>query len=157
MTEARKENIINDIIIELEKGNSYVDSITPICAKFRFSNRTFDKYWKIANDRFSERQQRIKEELTTIGIDREKERLKKAILTREQRMIIAAKIATGVVRRVEDELIIPTDGDRLKALDYLSKIEGDYTSKIQLSGDKENPIHQNITVEIIDGYKAKGD
>ena len=61
-----------------------------------------------------------------IILDSEKERLKSAILTKFERMEIASNIARGKAWKVGNEVIIPTANDKLKACDYLSKIDGDY-------------------------------
>ena len=61
-----------------------------------------------------------------IILDAEKERLKSAILTKFERMEIASNIARGKAWKVGAEVIIPTANDKLKACDYLSKIDGDY-------------------------------
>ena len=63
-----------------------------------------------------------------IILDAEKERLKKAILTKFERMEIASNIARGKAWKSGDVMIIPTATDRMKACDYLSKIDGDYAS-----------------------------
>lgn len=71
---------------------------------------------------------------------RKKERLKKAILTRDERLEIASKIAKGEGRKVpikfdKDgraiafEIMYPTAGDSLRAIDYMSKIDGDFAPK----------------------------
>lgn len=81
----------------------------------------------------------------------EKERLKLAILTKFERMEIASNIARGKAWKVGNEIIIPTASDKLKACDYLSKIEGDYApSKTELD--------INTKELVIKGKKfAKGD
>ena len=61
-----------------------------------------------------------------IILDAEKERQKKAILTKFERMEIASNIARGKAWKSGDVMIIPTATDRMKACDYLSKIDGDY-------------------------------
>lgn len=63
-----------------------------------------------------------------IILDTEKERLKLAILTKLERMKIASDLGRGKAWKVGDEVMIPTANDRLKALDYLSKVDGDYAA-----------------------------
>lgn len=121
-----KENIISDIIVELEKGSNYAATSAVICGKFRLSERTFDKYWKIASQRFGEAQQAIQKDLLEGSAKAAKERLNKAILTKDERMEIASRIAKGESWEERGAVITPYASDRMKALDYLSKIEGDY-------------------------------
>lgn len=67
-----------------------------------------------------------------IILDSEKERLKSAILTKLERMEIASNIAKGKAWKSGDVIIVPNASDRMKACDYLSKIDGDYApAKIQ--------------------------
>lgn len=68
----------------------------------------------------------LNKEKDDIILDAEKERLKSAILTKFERMEIASNIARGKAWKVGTEVIIPTANDKLKACDYLSKIDGDY-------------------------------
>ena len=58
-----------------------------------------------------------------------------AILTRKERMVTLSDIA----RNAEKE------SDMIKAIDTLNKMDGDYTSKVELSGSvKTNPF-ANLT------------
>ena len=61
-----------------------------------------------------------------IILESEKERLKSAILTKFERMEIASNIAKGKAWRSGDVMVVPNASDRMKACDYLSKIDGDY-------------------------------
>ena len=61
-----------------------------------------------------------------IILDSEKERLKSAILTKLERMEIASNIAKGKAWKSGNVMVVPNASDRMKACDYLSKIDGDY-------------------------------
>ena len=61
-----------------------------------------------------------------IILESEKERLKSAILTKLERMEIASNIAKGKAWKSGNVMIVPNASDRMKACDYLSKIDGDY-------------------------------
>jgi hypothetical protein len=123
-----KEKVIGEIVLELENGIERKTVIAKYCKKLQKSERTVDTYWKIANSRFSERQEAIKKQLDNDSIRAAQDRLKKAILTKEERMEIASKIAKGEAWKVGSTVIAPTAGDRIKAMDYLSKIDGDYAT-----------------------------
>jgi hypothetical protein len=85
-----------------------------------------------------------------IILETEKERLKSAILTKFERMEIASNIAKGKARKVNDQIIIPTDGDRIRALDYLAKIEGDYApnkTDINVSSTEINIVGKKFANE----------
>ena len=61
-----------------------------------------------------------------IILESEKERLKSAILTKFERMEIASNIARGKAWKSGNVMVVPNASDRMKACDYLSKIDGDY-------------------------------
>ena len=72
-----------------------------------------------------------------IILDSEKERLKSAILTKFERMEIASNIAKGKAWKSGNVMIVPNASDRMKACDYLSKIDGDYApSKTERAGTR---------------------
>lgn len=98
--------------------------------------RLYDKYYQ-------EAQQERNKLKSDMGIKKVKQTVNEAILTRNERMEIASNIAKGKEWRVGNELMIPSGSDRLKALEYLSKIEGDFAA-----------IKQDIKVEGtgVDGF-----
>ena len=145
-----KENIINDILIELEKGITFSDCLALNGTKWQLSQRTFARYWKDANEAYKEVLNKRQKELADISTEVEKERLKMAILTKHERMKIASNIAQGKARKVNDQIIIPTDGDRIRALDYLAKIEGDYApnkTDIKVSSTEINIVGKKFANE----------
>src|SRR5690606_6462128 len=91
--------------------------------------RLYDKY-------YPEAQESLNNKKIEIGIQKQKDAVNKAILTKLERMEIASKIANGVARKIDGNLIVPTDNDRLKALEYLSKIEGDFA-----------PVKQDLSIK----------
>jgi hypothetical protein len=122
-----KEQYIDFILNELRKGNVlYVDVCSVFCGNFRLTERSFDKYWKLANEAHREAQQAIKEAKEVQTITNELDKLKTLNLTKIDRMKIAEGIAMGKAKRIEGQIIVPSHSDQLKALDYLAKIEGDY-------------------------------
>lgn len=123
-----KENIINDILIELEKGINYNECLILFGTKWNLPKTTFTRYWKNANDRYREVLNSRQKELDVLTTDLEKERLKSAILTKYERLMIAQGIAQGKARKIGDTVMIPSDGDRIRALDFIAKVEGDYTA-----------------------------
>lgn len=103
-----KQNIINDILIELEKGKSYKEVSLVILRKFKFTEPTFVKYWKIANETHAERQELIKRELERDSVDSAKERLKKAILTREEGLAMLSITAKLIYAKINNEKESPS-------------------------------------------------
>ena len=91
--------------------------------------RLYDKY-------YPEAQESLNNKKIEIGIQKQKDAVNKAILTKLERMEIASKIAKGEAWQVRGNLVVPTGNDRLKALEYLSKIEGDFA-----------PVKQDLSIK----------
>lgn len=73
----------------------------------------------------------------------------KAIMTAEERQIWLSKVVKGdikITREYDDEIkeYEPYMSDRLKAMDILNKMSGEYTQKIELENEK--PFEVNIKV-----------
>ena len=122
---ANKEQYVDFIISELENSNIlYKDVCVVFCGKFGLTENSFIKYWKIANAKHLECQNAIKEAKEVQTITNELDKLKTLNLTKIDRMRIAESIAMNAEMN-------STPSDQLKALDYLSKIEGDYAATKQ--------------------------
>lgn len=156
MKKPSKEKAIDLILVELEKGSTKVDCVANIGKHWQIAERTFERYWKIANQTHTERKLETERILSEQRIEAEKERLKKAILTKNERMEIASKIAKGEAWKVQSELMIPTANDRLKALDYLSKIDGDYAvQKTDITTNGEKISTDSKTAKDIEDIKNR--
>jgi len=79
-----------------------------------------------------------------IILDAEKERLKSAILTKFERMEIASNIAKGKAWKSGNVMVVPNASDRMKACDYLSKIDGDYAPTKVAETDSDGNDKLNI-------------
>lgn len=94
------------------------------------------------------------------SIESENKRQNKAILTKIERMEIASSIAKGISWKSGLEIITPNANDRLKALDYLSKIEGDYmATKIDHTTNGNEiqslPVSLNIVTNLSEQKRLK--
>lgn len=124
-----KENIVNEILIELEKGISYSECLVVNGSKWSLPSTTFTRYWKTANEKHAEKQELIKNELLVVSIDSEKEKLKKAILTKDSALELLTKIANEGDR----------DSDRINALKTMADLEGwKAPTKIEHAGEVKN-------------------
>jgi hypothetical protein len=123
-----KENTVQDILIELEKGISYNECMALNGKKWQLAERTFVRYWNKANEQYKEVLNKRQKELNDISTEAEKERLKSALLTKHERLLIAQGIAQGKAWKSGDIKVVPSAGDRIRALDFIAKVEGDYTA-----------------------------
>jgi len=128
MAKISKSKAIELIIQELDKGITYSECFSVTFSTFQLTERTFANYWKEANTLYSERQKSIQSELMSVRIDHEKERLKKDLLTLDEKREISAKIARGESYESGGEIVVPSPSDRLKAMEYDSKLVGDLSA-----------------------------
>jgi hypothetical protein len=94
-----------------------------------------DRYFKTFDEAIRQWAE-LKEKATADSIDaNQKEVLKTSNLTKIQRILIAEEIAIGKPKRLGKEVILISPMERLKALDYLAKINSDYApTKTEISG-----------------------
>ena len=141
-----KQQYIDFIVNELRKGNVlYKDVMLVFVSKFELTEQTFVRYWKTANEAHREAQEAIKSTQEVQTITNELDKLKKANLTKVDRILIAESIALN-----EDGTA--NNADKLKALDYLAKIEGDYapTKVAQTDVEGNDAKLKVIGVQFID-------
>ena len=113
--------------------------------------KTIEKWYykaKKQHEKCLQNEQKVKNEVL---VQNAKESLKKAILSRDERLEILSKIAQGVSRKVENDIITPTDSDRTRAIAEMNKMEGDYAPEKHAQTDsKGKDITQviNVTLEL---------
>lgn len=99
-----KENIVNEMLLELEKGISFSDCLALFGTKWNLPKTTFARYWKTANERHSVKQEAIQKELMIVSTEAEKEKLKEAIFTKDKAMKLLVKIAKDKDTRANDKI-----------------------------------------------------
>lgn len=76
----------------------------------------------------------------------------KAIMSAEERMIWLSKVVNGDIKHTsydgngnsyENEAYI---SDKMKAIDIMNKMDGEYINKLELSNNQEKPFEVKITV-----------
>lgn len=100
---SNKQNIINALIKELEKGTERGDVVAKYCKKLQKSARTIDSYWKIANEQHSALQQKAKEAANKVYV----ETIAEAAIETAMSEIEAKKLTTDIARgNLADYLIV---------------------------------------------------
>lgn len=61
MAKQNRDAIVSELIPLIRQGKKRGDVIAMIAEKWRFSPRSFDRYWKFANDAFQEQQDSIRQ------------------------------------------------------------------------------------------------
>jgi len=144
-----KELIVNEILSEMDFGATATEIKAIYVEKWRISERTFERYWQEASSRYLEANERVKEAENAVRIQMAQERVKKAILTKHERLEILSQIARGEIpmikhivvaqggdcgSSIEERTIYPAWRDRRDAVAEINKMEGDYA-----------PIKKDIT------------
>ena len=129
-TKINKDKAVELILDEIEKGLTFNDCMAVILSKVQLNERTFADYWKEAQETYRERRKAIEKAKIEQSIEIEKKRTEYNILEKFRCMEIASTIAIASKR----------DSDRIKALDYLAKVDGHYSpQKIETQGEVTMP------------------
>lgn len=111
---ANKQKIVDEFLIELEKGISYSECLVLNGSKWNFPKTTFTRYWNIANEAYRLRQQSINSILLEQSTELQKQRLKKAILTKEESLSILSELAKNASKET----------DKINAVKTLADLQG---------------------------------
>lgn len=122
-----KENIITDILVELERGAERGSCLAKMGKKWQVSNRTFDRLWKSANERYKQNQLATQKAIADISLEAEKKRFKKAILTKDESLALLSEMATSKTEK---------SSDRVNAIKTIADLQGwRAVSKTEISGN----------------------
>lgn len=128
MKRISKAKAIEIILKEKRKGTTYTDCLGVIRSNSDLAESSFAKYWKEAEQIHLERKKAIEAELMRVDIEHKKEELKKNLLTFDEKREIAATIARGESYESGGQIVIPSSSERIKALEYDSKLMADIAS-----------------------------
>ena len=139
---------------ELKAGNvKYLDVASLFCAKFRLTRRSFDKYWKIANEKHSEFIEKRETKINEATIHNTIENLSNGLKSKSERLMNLQRQIDDLQAELEKnimhvhafsmgEMVMGTRpmnslekakiADTIKGLQSeISKIEGDYAATKQ--------------------------
>lgn len=132
----------------LRKGEvQRINVLSKFVKKYQVDPRTFDRYWKKAQESYTNELQAIEKAKADAATDKAGDAVKRDIMDKFERMEILSKMAKGIGRKVGEELIIPTDHDRRGAIDLLNKMEGIYNDKSGTSSVTVNITHDGIELQ----------
>ena len=152
-----KEIIVSELLAEIDFGGSRADCLSINSEKWQLTERTFDRYWKEATERFRDTISRTNEALETVRIEAKKNRLKSLIMDKEERMEVLTKIARGQLTYHKEvatkdgpvEIIAKPDFvDRKAAIAELNKMDGDYAPVKKDITSNGAPIQQVIGIVV---------
>lgn len=139
MAKPNKDNIITEILLMLESGTGRKPCLSKIVSKWQISDRTFDRYWKSANEVHAKNQSKIKEAISEISIETAKSDFKGRILSKLERQAILTQIALGELPLIkyivadgviQEREVVPNYADRKAAIQELNKMDNAYADDI---------------------------
>lgn len=175
MAKADKQVIIDSIIKDIEQGKTRGAVLSKIVKKCQCSDRTFDRYWKIATQQHISKQQAIKEAVAEVDKQAAVAARKKAIMTSEERKEYLTKLIQGQVKVPYTEVKwnpktgkfqtikfveLAAHSVRVSAIAELNKMEGDHapTKVATVTKDGEDippPIdYSKLSVAELEALKA---
>lgn len=132
----------------LRKGEvQRINVLSKFVKKYQVDPRTFDRYWKKAQESYSNELLATEKAKADIAAQEAKSVVKRDIIDKYERLEILSKMAKGIGRKVGEELIIPTDHDRRGAIDLINKMEGLYNDKSGTSSVTVNITHDGIELK----------
>ena len=100
------------------------DILSHFVVKCRKDRRTVERYYKKAQEYNQTRIDKQEKARDEVLVEKAKEAIKSAIISRNEALEILSKIASGGGRKVEGELMIPTDSERVRAIGQMGKMQG---------------------------------
>jgi hypothetical protein len=171
---ARQEILINAILSEMDFSTKRGDILTIIQDQYGTADRTFDKYYKVAKERFAGTQNLVQEArqaqtMKKIALAKEKQLIemeldgsRDRIMNKLERMEILTQIARADIKLLKEipgplgttfEInVVPDYNERKAAIAELNKMDGDYApikNDLTSKGDKLQSTPATIQVEII--------
>jgi len=117
--------------------------VSELVSKCHKSERTIWRWIKKAQKYNKNRLKKQEKARNSVLSEKEKEAVKSAILSRNEALEILGNIAKGNARKVNNNIMIPTDADRTRAIQQLAKMEGwEAPAKVSQTDSKGNDIKQ---------------
>lgn len=142
-----KQVKVDFIVTRLRLGEGRGEVLARFGKKWQDAPRTFDRLLKVAQEQHTEEQGRIKIELEMISTEAQKNALKLAIFTADERKQLLSKIISGerIIKKpmiVNGKVVnVPVEADFSdisRAIAELNKMEGDY-----------KPVTTNVNVNSV--------
>ena len=129
-----KEAIVEDILLRLQAAEGFTAARSFICSKYQMNERTFAKYWKIANERFLEELEQRREIRQRIATTEFLTSLEGALATKNDKLRFLEVVFYGKASfpksftkdgELRSIAVEPDLEHRLRAIDLHNKMQGD--------------------------------
>lgn len=135
-----KENSINIMIEEMYKGARRRDVLKHFQKKWSVPESTFSTHWKIARDRYDQERSKINKDAHKKSAELE---AKRNIMKRIDILDELSKIGRGEFRKISGEYIVPSDAERIRAMEAICKMQG-YNSADEVKNVHEFQFKLNM-------------
>ena len=164
---SKQEAYISFIIDQLQSGNVERGKVLAIFGKkWQTGVRSFDRYWKEANERHIEGQNKLQKEKESIYIEAEKEAFKIGLKSKHERMLeLQAMLSpdyrvqevAGIANGMPIWVDRPLQPNEVKGIHAeLSKMAGEYApSKVAETDSQGNDKKVNTKIKLPDGTEIE--
>ncbi len=105
MAKANRQAVIDEIIKLIKKNTPRAVILAKICENLRIKSRTFDNYWKDANNQYKKLQEIAKEAANKAYVDGKVEAARDCLMTEKEAQELTTAIARG---NLADYMIVKT-------------------------------------------------
>ena len=148
----KKDKTYSQIEIEIadyifaNPKEKYKETLRKFAKQYEKPEATVKRYYYRAREYNHSRNSKIEAAKTGTLIAAATEKTKINILSRNESLEILSNIAKGETMKVENTFIIPTSGDRTRAIQQLSKMQGWETNLVDINFNSISDEQLNILI-----------
>ena len=155
----KKDIIIAELVADMDFGVTREQALASTHKKWQTTTRTFDRYWQLAKQIYSDEIEALRAARLDVKIAAEVEKVNSEIMDKNERMRVLTQMANGtlqVQRNVVTKdgvltvLALPDYADRKAAIAELNKMDGEYApvrKDITSGGEKLPPVNFQIILD----------
>lgn len=144
MPKPSKQIIVDAIVKLIENGSSYTKVMAVNGRKWQMPERTFNRYWKTANEQHVARKEKLNKKVEALDTEMALESRKRAIMSADERKEYLSALISGDIKAKRPFVIggkimeypeEPNHSDRIRAIAELNKMDGSYMpAKVDVTG-----------------------
>ena len=136
----RKDKCIEVLVSEMRNGSTHAECLAKYSSKWHYPQRTFSNHWKEAQEVYNKERREINNKVKSVRIEKEKEAVKRNIMTRLDILERLTTIAVGDHFRIgAGESYQPTAAEQIRAMETINKMQG-YNEAEKLEVTEIKPI-----------------
>jgi len=133
-TKISYEGLDLELKLLFESGvTTYAKCSEVIRSKYSMGADRFTKQYKESHAEWANKKKETHDKVVS---DKDEDRLKKAIITKERALQVLSEIAEGKEREVKGNIIVPSPKDQCAAIETVARIEGWVINKSEVKVNK---------------------